>query len=133
MSTRKAQQKRTSNTTSTETNTTQESTKKMALTPDQINQLLSDQRGRGDYGVFLTDFVASKSSGEEVNLETGILAGKTAEKAKVGINNAIKSRDKNGALRYPDAQNVVVVSPKGSDSVFVINKDFVGGATDEEA
>ncbi len=96
-----------------------------ALTPDQIAQLLSDQRGRGDYGVYLTEFVKSGSAGEQVNLDSGTLAGKTVDKAKTGILNAIKSRDKDGNLRYPDAQNVVVI--KNDAGVFVINKDHVGG------
>jgi hypothetical protein len=124
------QQQSKSRTTATSKSTTSTATvtkekKNMALTPDQINQLLSDQRGRGDYGVYLDTFVKSGSAGEEVDLKGGLLAGKTPDKVKTGIGNAIKSRDKDGNLRHPEAQNVVVISK--DDHVFVINRDVVAG------
>jgi hypothetical protein len=105
--------------------TTKES-KDMALTPDQISDLLRDQRGRGDYGVFLDNFVESGSAGEEVDLKSGLLAGKTPDKVKTGIGNAVKARDKDGVLRHPKAQNVVVIAK--DDKVFIINRDVVAGS-----
>lgn len=99
----------------------------MSLTPEQIQELLADSRGRGDYGQWLSNFVKSGSPGEEVDLTTGLLAGKTADKVKTGLENAKKSRDKDGVLKYPDAQNVMII--KKGDSVFVINRGVTEGAT----
>ena len=98
----------------------------MALTPDQIQELLADSRGRGDYGTYLMNFVRSGSPGEQVDLTTGLLAGKTADKAKTGLENAKKARDKDGILKYPDAQDVLVI--KKGDVVFVINRGVSAGS-----
>jgi len=97
----------------------------MALTADQIAELLKDNRGRGDYGQWLTDFVASGSAGEQVDTENGLLAGKTADKVKTGLENAKKARDRDGNLKLPQAQNVLIV--KKDDMVFVINRDVAAG------
>jgi hypothetical protein len=111
------------------TNTNTTSTKErntMALTADQIAELLKDNRGRGDYGQWLTDFVASGSAGEQVDTESGLLAGKTADKVKTGLENAKKARDRDGNLKLPQAQNTLIV--KKDDMVFVINRDAAAGA-----
>jgi hypothetical protein len=97
----------------------------MALTQDQIAELLKDNRGRGDYGQYLTDFVTSGSAGEQVDTETGLLAGKTADKVKTGLENAKKARDRDGALKLPQAQNTLIV--KKGEVVFVINRDVASG------
>lgn len=97
----------------------------MALTSDQIQELLADNRGRGDYGQYLNEFVKSGSGGEEVNMATGILAGKDANKVKIGLENAKKSRDKDGALKFPEAQDVLII--KKGDVVFVVNRAAVSG------
>lgn len=106
------------------TTSTKESNK-MALTADQIAELLKDNRGRGDYGQWLTDFVASGSPGEQVDTESGLLAGKTADKVKTGLENAKKARDRDGNLKLPQAQNTLIV--KKDDMVFVINRDAASG------
>jgi len=100
----------------------------MALTPDQIAELLKDNRGRGDYGQWLTDFIASDSPGEQVDTESGLLAGKTADKVKTGLENAKKARDRDGNLKLPQAQNTLIV--KKDDMVFVINRDAATGETE---
>lgn len=97
----------------------------MPLSPDQIAELLKDNRGRGDYGQWLTEFVESGSAGEMVDTESGILAGKTADKVKTGLENAKKARDRDGNLKLPKAQNVLIV--KKDDNVFVINRDVASG------
>lgn len=101
---------------------------KMALTADQIAELLKDNRGRGDYGTWLSDFVASGSPGEQVDTESGLLAGKTADKVKTGLENAKKARDRDGNLKLPQAQNVLIV--KKDDMVFVINRDAAAGESE---
>lgn len=100
----------------------------MALTADQIAELLKDNRGRGDYGTWLSDFVASGSPGEQVDTESGLLAGKTADKVKTGLENAKKARDRDGNLKLPQAQNVLIV--KKDDMVFVINRDAAAGESE---
>lgn len=97
----------------------------MPLTTDQIQELLKDNRGRGDYGTWLSEFVKSGSPGEQVDLDSGLLAGKTADKVKTGLENAKKARDRNGDLKIPEAQNVLIV--KRDDMVFVINRDVAQG------
>lgn len=97
----------------------------MALTEAQIAELLADNRGRGDYGQYLTTFIDSGSPGEQVDMESGILAGKTADKVKTGLENAKKARDKDGALKLPKAQDVLIV--KKDDVVFVINRGVTAG------
>ena len=97
----------------------------MALTPEQIAELLADNRGRGDYGQYLKDFVASGSGGEQVDMTGGLLAGKTADKVKTGLENAKKARDRDGNLKLPEAQNILIV--KREDMVFVINRDVAQG------
>lgn len=117
----------------TPTNTTTDTTKesnKMALTAEQITELLADNRGRGDYGQYLKEFVESGSAGEQVNLESGLLAGKTADKAKTGLENAKKARDRDGALKLPEAQGVLIV--KKNEMVFVINRTAAEGTEDAE-
>lgn len=101
----------------------------MALTDAQIASLLQDTRGRGDYGVYLDEFVDNGPAGQEVDLTKGLLAGKTPDKVKTGITNAVKARDRDGNLKHPNAQAVQVIVKE--DKVFIINKSKLAGATAE--
>lgn len=128
MPARKRSMRSTSNTepnTNTNQNVTKESNK-MALTPDQITELLADNRGRGDYATYLKEFIDSGVPGQEVETESGILAGKTVEKVKTGLENAKKARNAEGALKLPEASTVLII--RKGDSVFVINRGVTEGS-----
>lgn len=97
------------------------------LDPAKIQELLAAGRTRGAYGTVLSTFLESGNPGEEVDLTSGPIAGKSSKQAKTGLDNARKRTDDKGALVYAGAQNVRVIEQDGH--VYLIN---TGVATDED-
>lgn len=105
------------------------------LSDDEIANLLSEARSKGDYDAWLTNFLKSGKSGVKVDRAEGILAGKSPEKVATGITNAVKRTDKEGKFVHPGAvENIQVIKRRvgeGEDApveVFVINKSVYQAA-----
>lgn len=84
------------------------------LNDDLITQLLGDTRSRGEYGDFLGDFIASGKVAIEVKFDgtDPRMAGKDADKAKTGFENAKKATVKDSnppKLKVDGAQHIKVV------------------------
>jgi len=62
----------------------------MALTPDQITEILAGTRSRGAGTEYLAQFIESGEAGEEVDLSSGPLAGKEPGAAFTALQNAKK-------------------------------------------
>src|SRR6266566_6361381 len=77
------------------------------LSPDQIKDIMSKSRTKGAGEVVLQDFLDRGNGGEVVDLNSGILAGKTADSAAATLNNA-----KNKTSR--DGETVTLVNPQFS-------------------
>lgn len=89
------------------------------LTSEQIAALLGNTRTKGQYTVYLTDFLTSGEQGICVNEQWVDLAGKKATTLKQGFENA---KDNKNA---PDgAENVKVIS--NEDKVYLINLTAAG-------
>lgn len=97
-----------------------------ALTPDMISELLSSQRTRGDYDKALSEFLKSGETAIEVNTDSGVLAGKSADQVKTGLENAKKRTNESGQLVHTGANNVRVI--KKEEAVFLIDTSKVEGA-----
>lgn len=85
----------------------------------KIAELLAKGRVRGGYDKVLSDFLANGEAGIEVDLTTGVIAGKTSKQAQMGLNLAKKRTDDNGKLIHEGAQNVRVIESDGN--VYLIN------------
>ena len=110
------------------TNTNERNNKMAALTQEQIQELLSNQRSRGDYDAVLSDFLDSGEAGIQVDLDSGVLAGKDAKKVKTGLDNARKRINQStGKPVFENGHAVKVIVAE--DNVFLINTTSVG--TDE--
>lgn len=123
--------KRSAATTDDSTTTTNGGKNKMAsLTMEQIQELLSNQRSRGDYDAVLSDFLDSGEAGIQVDLDSGVLAGKDAKKVKTGLDNARKRINQStGKPVFEKGHAVKVIVAE--DNVFLINTASVG--TEDEA
>lgn len=114
---------RKSNTTDTNTG----GKKVAALTQEQIQALLANQRSRGDYDAVLSAFLEGGEAGEQVDLESGVLAGKDAKKVKTGLDNARKRINQStGKPVFEQGHAVKVIVAE--DQVFLINTAAVGEA-----
>ena len=112
---------------STNTNDTGGKVKMAALTQEQIQQLLANQRSRGDYDAVLSAFLDGGEAGEQVDLESGVLAGKDAKKVKTGLDNARKRINQStGKPVFEQGHAVKVIVAE--DNVFLINTASVGEA-----
>lgn len=83
------------------------------LSEDLINSLLGESRSRGEYGEYLADFIKSGKVGVEVKFDGSDprMAGKDADKAKTGFENAKKATVKDSdppKLKVEGANNVKV-------------------------
>lgn len=96
-----------------------ESVFKMALTPEQIAQLLSTSRSKGQYNVYLGKFVESGDAGVCANEEWVDLATKKASTVAQGFENAKKNKD------APEGAEFVKVL-KNEDKVYLINLKAAG-------
>jgi hypothetical protein len=63
------------------------------ISPDQIQELLSKARTRGDYKRELVVFLNGDEKGVQIDLENGTFAGKKPESVKIGFDNARKAKD----------------------------------------
>lgn len=98
-----------------------------ALTQEQIQALLANQRSRGDYDAVLAEFLESGEAGIQVDLESGVLAGKDAKKVKTGLDNARKRINQStGKPVFEQGHAVKVIVAE--DQVFLINTASVGEA-----
>jgi hypothetical protein len=101
-----------------------------------ITELLSKQRTRGDYGTVIRNFLESNEAGIEVPLDSGPLAGKTADQVKIGLDNARKRVDSNtGQPDFPQghALKVVKVGKEGEDQhVYLIDTSKVTAQSQSE-
>lgn len=113
------------------------------LTAEQIQQLLSGTKSRGEYDAVLKEFLNSGSMGIEVDIHSGPLAGKRAKQAKIGFDNARKKTNETG-LVHPGGTAVRVVAVTGKvqgedgkpvdapdnseDHVYLINTSLAAGA-----
>lgn len=114
-----------------------------ALTIDQIQALLAGSRARGDYDETLSSFLSSGEMGIEVDLTSGVFAGKNNEKGAknvvTGFKNASKRMNEDGTPRHKGGHQVQVVLRKVGDGedaeyhVFLINKAALGGASSDAA
>lgn len=96
-----------------------------ALTQAQIQELLANQRSRGDYDAVLAEFLDSGEAGIQVDLESGVLAGKDAKKVKTGLDNARKRINQStGKPVFEQGHAVKVIVAE--DNVFLINTASVG-------
>lgn len=105
------------------------------LDASAIQELLSESRSRGDYATVLKEFIDSGEAGIEVDTSAGVLAGRSADKVSVGLNNAKKAMNENGTLKITGAENVRVVK-RGKDDdarVFLINQARYAELTGAEA
>jgi hypothetical protein len=114
------------------------------LTAEQISQLLSQTKSRGEYDGVLRDFLNSGDMGIEVDLQGGPLQGKRAKQVKIGFDNARKKTNDTG-LVHPGGKSVRVVAITGKttgedgkqvdrednseDHVYLINTSLAGGAS----
>lgn len=108
---------------------------KMSLSQDQIAELLAGSRTRGAGTEVLQAFIGSQSPGEEVDLTTGPLAGKSPGQAYITLQNAKKrtktSEDGSTVLAMPEAAKVRVLKRNLGDSknedwhIFLINTELV--------
>lgn len=118
-----------------ETQTTNKESNRMALSQDQIAELLAGGRTRGAGTAVIEEFLASGEAGEEVDLTTGHLAGKSPGQAYNALNNARKrtKTDDSGntVLANPSMGKVRVMKKNVGDKeneewhVFLINTDLV--------
>jgi hypothetical protein len=92
----------------------------MPLTNEQILELLSKTRQKGQYVSILNEFVTSEQAGVSVNDTWPALAGKKATTLKQGFESA---KDKKEAV---DGADKVIVKADG-DRVFLINLAHVEG------
>jgi hypothetical protein len=90
-----------------------------ALSAEQIQQLLSTQKSRGDYDAEVRDFLASGEAGIQVPLDQGRFSGRDAKKVKTGLDNARKRTTDAGSLVHEGGQNVKVIV--SDDNVYLIN------------
>lgn len=96
------------------------------LSNDDITALLSNTRSRGEYAQVLSDFLDSGEPGIKVDLETGILAGKTVNKAFAGFNNARTAINKEtGAPKIPGALSIKVIKSKDGEQLYLVNQTKV--------
>jgi hypothetical protein len=96
-----------------------------ALTADQITELLASSRSRGEYDQFLKGFMESGDAGTLVDREGGILAGKSEDQAKVGLENAKKRTNDAGELVHKGANLIKVIKKEGQ--VYIIDTSKVEG------
>lgn len=113
------------------TNTNKENNRMSALSPDQITALLSKTRSRGDYDTVLEEFLNSGEAGIEVDLTSGPLAGKTADQAFVGFNNARTRVNKETAKPVHEGGHAIkVIKEKPANegepgAVYLVNTSLV--------
>lgn len=132
------------NMSATETETTDFDFLGDELSEDLIASLLGDTRSRGEYGEYLTDFIKSGKVGLEVKFDgtDPRMAGKDADKAKTGFENAKKQTVKDSdppVLKIAGSNNVKVVKKNtGSKEtpelhLFLINTAVVASKQKEAA
>jgi hypothetical protein len=96
-----------------------------ALTAEQIQALLSNQKSRGDYDAEIREFLAGGEAGILVPLDSGRFSGKDAKKVKTGLDNARKRTTDAGGLVHEGANNVKVIVSE--DQVFLVNTAVAAG------
>lgn len=110
------------------------------LSQDEIQGLLSKARTRGEYDVYLKEFLETGEAGIEVDRETGLMAGKSADQIKVGLENAKKRTNDAGEFVHGDRVKTVKVIKKTDEedkkndalmSVYLIDTARVEGAQEE--
>lgn len=100
-----------------------------ALTSDQITELLASSRSRGEYDQYLKEFMESGDPGRLVERDGGILAGKTEDQTKVGLENAKKRTNDAGELVHKGANLIKVIKKEGQ--VYVIDTSKVEGHVED--
>lgn len=96
MARQRNRQDRTKTSDSTQTKTTERKRTSMATTAigaDQIQELLSKARTRGEYARELATFLSGDENGVQVNLDEGVFANKKPQSVKIGFENARKAKD----------------------------------------
>lgn len=83
------------------------------LSADKVAELLASSKQRGVYEDELKSILAHGNRGEQVDLESGTLAGKKPQSVKTGLENAKKKLDEDVRA------NVRIILSE--DQVFVIN------------
>lgn len=97
------------------------------LTQDQIDNLLSKSRPRGEGAVVLEQFIESGAGGWSIDTESGPFKGKSVQQVFTSLTNAKKKVNTDTkSLAIEGADRVRVV--KNADGVFLIN---VGSAAPE--
>lgn len=114
----------TTNTNSTNNGTTQGESKMAGLTAEQIQQLLSTSRSKGQYVAYTNEFLASNEAGVCVNEQWADLADKKASTLKQGFENAKTNKESSDGA---DKIKVMV----NEDKVYLINLALAGGAAAE--
>jgi hypothetical protein len=103
-----------------------------SLSPEMITSLLQKGRTRGDYESVIRKFLESGEAGIEVDLSSGALAGKTADQAKIGLDNSRKRVDSatgKPVIEGGHALKVVKVGKEGEEQhVYLIDTNKVQGA-----
>lgn len=100
--------------TNTNTNTNTGERIKMALSPEQIQELLGKTRTKGQYVTYLNDFVNSGEGGICVNETFADLSSKKATTLKQGFEHAKENKE-----ATEGAENVKVLV--NEDKVYLIN------------
>lgn len=103
------------------------------LTPQQVREIMSKSRTKGAGERYLQEFLERNNPGEVVDLENGILAGKSPESAQATLNNAInktRKTDTGVELVNPQFKNLLVKKVGKGDEAIValINTAAEGGA-----
>lgn len=107
------------------------------LTMDQILQLQSESKQRGQYDMEFGSFLNSGEAGVAIDLTQGTFAGKKAQSVKTGFENARKRVAEKGTdPEKATVANVRVILHEGG--VYLIRQDLVAGggaaaATEEAA
>jgi hypothetical protein len=92
------------------------------LNPDQIREIMSKSRTKGAGEIVLQDFLDRGNPGEVVDLNDGILAGKSADSAAATLNNAKNKTTKDGeniSLVNPQFQRILVKKVGKGDEAIV--------------
>lgn len=109
------------------------------LSPDQIREIMSKSRTKGAGEIYLQGFLDRGNAGEVVDLENGVLAGKSAASAASTLNNAKNKTTKpdeegNSRLVNPQFADILVKKfGKGDEAIVALINTAVEGAPAEAA
>jgi len=88
------------------------------LDMEAIAQLLQSSRQRGQYDIELRNFIEGGEVGAEVDLTSGVFAGKKPQTVKTGFEGAARRKD-----APEDAQHVRVIVQ--GERVYLVRQDLV--------